>query len=86
VLELVIGCLALLELPVVGLVVLEELEDGFRILEEELGREVVTRLVVTLLGLRLDVTLLDREDVGVLVVNVLVELLRLELIEVLDRV
>lgn len=54
-------------------------------LVEILGCEVVIRLDVTLLELRLD-TLLDRDAMGVLVVNVLVELLRLGSLEVLDLV
>lgn len=55
-------------------------------LVEILGCEVVIRLDVTLLELRLDTTLLERDVAGVLIVNVLVELLRLGSLEVLDLV
>ena len=50
------------------------------------GGKVVTRLDVTVLGLRLATILPDTDATGVLVVDVLVELLLLCRIEVLDLV
>ncbi|MHC4507771.1 MAG: hypothetical protein ACYTAO_02290 [Planctomycetota bacterium] len=72
--EVLLELMRVLELLPVELLVLTELEDGLRVLKEVDGREVVIRLDGALLELLPDIVVLDPDVVGVLVVDILLEL------------
>jgi len=77
-----VGGFPALELGATGLLLLKELPDGLRALEEIPGRETVERLGVVLLGGRLRVILLGRRVLGLTIVA---DLVRDEGLEILGR-